>query len=570
MKQKGGFEEVLQELEEARKVQMGMLPQRVPEVQGFQIAAHCAPAVTVGGDFYDFISLPDNKQGIMIGDAVGHGIASALLMAMTLTDFRFLAHHEPSAAAVLNGLNYRLTQIAPTQTAVTAAYAVLDSSGKRLSCAMAGMQPLLIRAGSNECIPLIAAGIRFPLGITLEHAYKSCDIEMDTGDILVLYTDGVPEAKDHAGNFYGFGHLEKLLVEKSGLDAQEILNAVLEDVQAFAGDYPQEDDITIVVLRATESIPQSKTARRNQPILTSEMMIKSIFQYVMPPSLIERLIKSPAELQLQGERRLLTVLFSDIRQFTNIERLLSPQELISFLNEYLSAMTDIIFDYDGMLDKYVGDEIMALWGAPVYSEDHVQKACFAAIEMQKELSQLDEKWAAEGKPQLHAGIGINTGEAIIGHVGSRNRMSYTPMGHSINLGARIEGETRKYGADIIISEYTYEYVKDDVIARELDKVYMPHYQETLSLYDLIAKKESDLSKNDRRALKYYNRGLQAFKGKRWDEGIKAFKEALRASGDTDVPSRMYVDRCEAYKQNPPGPDWDGVYVEEEGGPSRPV
>ena len=204
MAEKNELEGFIQELEEARKVQMGMLPQMVPEAPGFQIAAHCAPAVAVGGDFYDFIPIAGGKLGVVIGDAVGHGIASALLMSMTLTNFRFLAHDGAPVATVLNGVNQSLTQGMPARTAVTSIYTMLDGGSNHLNCAMAGMQPLHIKSKSRDCVAVVPTGVRFPLGISQKIEYQDCSVKMDSSDTLVLYTDGIPEARNLKGDFYSF------------------------------------------------------------------------------------------------------------------------------------------------------------------------------------------------------------------------------------------------------------------------------------------------------------------------------------------------------------------------------
>ncbi len=265
------------ELDEARKIQMGMLPQTVPEISGFQIAAHSTPAVAVGGDFYDFISLGDDKTGVVIGDAVGHGIAAALLMTMTLTDFRSLAPRYASCAEVLNSVNRRLTRSMRTRAFVTSIYAVLDRANNRLTCAMAGMQPWLIKAESGECVPIEPSGARFPMGASQKSQYQSCDVEMEIGDSLVLYTDGIPESANEDDEFYSFDRLESVLIKNRRADAQGMLDAVLVDVERFTGECPQEDDVTILVLKATESLATVPTVPAARLIAGERKSVTMLF-----------------------------------------------------------------------------------------------------------------------------------------------------------------------------------------------------------------------------------------------------------------------------------------------------
>jgi adenylate cyclase len=213
--------------------------------------------------------------------------------------------------------------------------------------------------------------------------------------------------------------------------------------------------------------------------------IRQTFSKFVSKTVVDDLLKHPEKLKLGGEKKILTVLFSDIRGFTSISEKLTPEELVEHLNVYLQAMTDIVFRYDGTLDKYVGDEIMAFWGAPVPQDDHALKACKAAIEMMKELHEMNAKWIAAGKPKLEIGIGLNTGDMVVGNMGSSSRMDYTLMGDNVNLGARLEGTNKVYTTNIIISEYTYQHVKDHVIVRELDLIRVKGKAKPVTIYELI-------------------------------------------------------------------------------------
>ena len=184
--------------------------------------------------------------------------------------------------------------------------------------------------------------------------------------------------------------------------------------------------------------------------------IRGAFQYYLTASVINEMLKDPAKLKLGGDKKDLTVLFSDIRGFTTISEKLTPEELVALLNEYLTAMTNKVFQYDGLLDKYMGDAIMAVFGAPLDQPDHARRACLTALAMMKELHQLQKKWRDEGRPAFDIGIGINSGDMVVGNMGSEMRFDYTVMGDMVNLGSRLEGTNKEYGTNIIISEFTYE------------------------------------------------------------------------------------------------------------------
>jgi adenylate cyclase len=221
-------------------------------------------------------------------------------------------------------------------------------------------------------------------------------------------------------------------------------------------------------------------------ILTEEKEKKAIqgmFSNYVSKRVVEELLKHPEKLVLGGEDKQITVLFSDIRGFTTLSEKLTPQELVAHLNEYLSAMTDLIFKYEGTLDKYVGDEIMAFWNAPVEQENHAELACRTALEMMEVLKQLNEQWPEEKK--LNIGIGLNTGVMTVGNMGSKSRMDYTLMGDSVNLGARLEGTNKIYGTNIIISEFTYEQVKDRFVCRELDNIRVKGKQKPVKIFQVM-------------------------------------------------------------------------------------
>ena len=213
--------------------------------------------------------------------------------------------------------------------------------------------------------------------------------------------------------------------------------------------------------------------------------IRNTFSKFVSQDVVEELLANPDSITLGGSKKELTVFFSDVRGFTTISEKLGPEELVQLLNEYLSEMTELIIDYRGTIDKYMGDAIMAFWGAPARNDDHAYYACVAAMAQVQALMKLQEMWSDRNIPVLDIGIGINTGPAVVGNMGSSRRMDYTLMGDTVNLGSRLEGITKTYGVRTCISEFTYERVKDRVYARELDLVRVKGKLEPVRIYELM-------------------------------------------------------------------------------------
>jgi adenylate cyclase len=214
-------------------------------------------------------------------------------------------------------------------------------------------------------------------------------------------------------------------------------------------------------------------------------IIKRIFSYYVHPSVVNQLISNPDVVRLGGEKREMTVLFTDLWNFTTISEAYPPEFIFDILNEYFEAMTKVIFKYGGTLDKYIGDAIVAFWGAPIYHPDHALRACLCALKMQFELEKLRIKWEKEGKPLLYMRVGINTGEMIVGNLGGYGRFNYTVIGDSVNLGARLEAVNKEFGTNIIISEYTYEKVKDFFKVRELGSIVVKGKTKSVKIYELL-------------------------------------------------------------------------------------
>ncbi len=310
----------------------------------------------------------------------------------------------------------------------------------------------------------------------------------------------------------------------------------------------------VVILNYISAVTYNFLTERRQ-----KAMIRGAFAQYVPPAVVGELLKNPDMLTLGGEERVMSVIFSDVAGFTTISESLTPTELVGLLNEYLTAMTDIVLSYDGIIDKYEGDAIMAEFGAPLPDEEHALKACHTALDMQKKLTELREKFKAEGKPELKARVGINSGTMVIGNMGSSRIFDYTVMGDNVNLSSRLEGANKVYGTYIMCSEATRKMVEHAIETRELDLLQVKGKTAGVLVHEVICRTGEELPENRKKALELYARGLEAYKGRRWDEGISLFTDALAADPD-DSPSRVYLERCNEFKINPPPEDWDGIFI----------
>ncbi|MBN1996767.1 CHASE2 domain-containing protein [candidate division KSB1 bacterium] len=285
--------------------------------------------------------------------------------------------------------------------------------------------------------------------------------------------------------------------------------------------------------------------------------IRQIFQHYVAPNVVDELLSSGELPSFGGERRELTILFSDIRKFTSFSESREPEIVVSRLSEYLTEMVDVIFKNNGTLDKFVGDEIMALFGAPYHYENHAMSACEAALEMVSRLRDIHKRWSKNTNDIFKIGIGINTGPVIVGNLGSSQLFDYTVIGDEVNLGARLEGANKLYQTTIILSESTYTLVKDRIKARELDYVRVVGRRKPIRIYELrgidsIPQIEQDY------IIDMFTEGLYLYRRRRWSDAIKAFRRVLRYFPD-DGPARIYTIRCLDYIESPPSYEWEGVY-----------
>jgi adenylate cyclase len=283
--------------------------------------------------------------------------------------------------------------------------------------------------------------------------------------------------------------------------------------------------------------------------------LRSALDLYLSPSMAELLSKQPERLGLGGEKLELTVFFSDIRGFTTISERLEPEVLVELLNEYLGNMTDIVFAHDGMLDKYIGDAVMAVWGAPLPQPDHARRACLATLEMVERLEQLNARWKERGLEPLAIGCGLNTGPMSFGNMGSTQHMAITVMGDNVNLGSRLEGLTKTYHTNIIAAESTVREADGAVVARELDLVRVKGKADAVRMFELLGRGEE--RERWQGLLDEFAKGLCAYRERRWEEALAIFNGIVEKRPD-DGPSHLFVARCKTLLVEPPDADWDGV------------
>ncbi len=301
----------------------------------------------------------------------------------------------------------------------------------------------------------------------------------------------------------------------------------------------------------------SITAYRYFVETRQKRFIKDAFSIYLAPTVVKQLIESPEHLELGGEEREITAFFSDVQGFTSISERLTPHEIVELLNEFLTEMTDIILRHEGTVDKFEGDAIIAFFGAPNVLENHAERACAASIEMQKRLARLRTQWRAESRPELKMRIGISTGLAVVGNMGSEKRLDYTMMGDTVNTAARLEGVNKQYGIYTLISETTRKAAGNNITAREVDRIKVVGRKKPVTIFELIGYNEN-IDTSIKAAIAKYQQGLQAYRDQNWNQAIKLFKAVQNISPD-DGPSKTMLARCYEYKLESPGDRWNGAY-----------
>ncbi|HYK38836.1 MAG TPA: adenylate/guanylate cyclase domain-containing protein [Candidatus Eremiobacteraceae bacterium] len=285
--------------------------------------------------------------------------------------------------------------------------------------------------------------------------------------------------------------------------------------------------------------------------------VRSEFAQFVPPEVMRRLLLNP-ELVVPRKTEI-TIMFSDIRGFTTISEKLDAQDLALFLNQYLSDMSKIVFDKQGTLDKFIGDAVMAFWGAPYEEPGHESRACEGALDMIKRINELQKQWEAQGKPRLDIGIGLNTGVASVGKMGSLSRAAYTALGDSVNLASRLEGLNKDYGTHILVTESTYEATKQSNFTfRELDLIRVKGKLQPVIIYELVGH-DSEVPSETKEILSRFAAARAFYQARKWQDAQNAFQSILE-KWPADGPSRTYWKRCQEYLFDEPPLNWDGVFT----------
>jgi adenylate cyclase len=330
---------------------------------------------------------------------------------------------------------------------------------------------------------------------------------------------------------------------------------VTMDAEMAFGDEKVSANVTILPLISTSQKKLGSLVMIDD--ITGEKRLKSTMSRYMDPSVAEKMLLAGAEI-LGGQSSVATVLFSDIRSFTTLTEELGPQATVSMLNEYFTIMVDCIQTEGGMLDKFIGDAIMAVFGTPMAHDDDEDRAVRASLNMLRELNTFNVKRQAEGKKPIHVGIGINTDSIVSGNIGSPRRMDYTVIGDGVNLASRLEGACKQYRARLLVSEFTFKKLRGTYRGREVDRVIVKGKTKPVGMIEILDYHNDETFPNMMQVLNNFRHGLQSYRDCRWDDAINSFREALDLN-PADFISIMYLERSEHLKKSPPPVDWNGVW-----------
>ncbi len=292
--------------------------------------------------------------------------------------------------------------------------------------------------------------------------------------------------------------------------------------------------------------------------ISDEKRLKSTMYRYMTQDLAEQLLES-GSVELGGDRKEVSVLFSDIRSYTSLTEKLEAEEVVSMLNEYFETMVEAVFRHKGTLDKYIGDAIMAVFGSPLPLEEHAWESLQTAVEMRHRLADFNARRAKENKEQIRIGIGINSDLVISGNIGSSKRMEFTAIGDGVNLSSRLEGASKQYGTDIIISENTYNYCPDKLIVRELDRIIVKGKKKPVSIYELVGLASEPISFQQEQVKELYEKAREYYINRQFARALTQFARVLEVESH-DKSAKLHMQRCQYFFAHPPSDDWDGVWT----------
>lgn len=294
--------------------------------------------------------------------------------------------------------------------------------------------------------------------------------------------------------------------------------------------------------------------------ISQEKRMKTTMYRYLTPHVAEQVMALGEDALMVGERKEVTILFSDIRGYTTLTENLGAAEVVSLLNQYFETMVEAVFNHEGTLDKFIGDALMAVFGAPLpLLENHAWKAIQSALDMRERLAEFNQRRIIQAQPEIHIGIGISSGEVVSGNIGSQKRMDYTVIGDGVNLSSRLEGVTKEYGCDIILSEFTYELCSHRIWVRELDRIRVKGKHQAVNIYELIGDRSTPLNNTTQEFLSHYHAGRAAYLSRHFKEAIACFQAAKRIR-PTDQAVNIHLERARNYQQTPPPSSWDGVWT----------
>ncbi|MCH8506326.1 GAF domain-containing protein [Sodalinema gerasimenkoae] len=292
--------------------------------------------------------------------------------------------------------------------------------------------------------------------------------------------------------------------------------------------------------------------------ISREKRMKTAMYRYMTPNVAEQVMALGEDALMVGERKDVTILFSDIRGYTTMTENFDASEVVTLLNQYFETMVEAVFNFEGTLDKFIGDALMAVFGAPLpLTENHAWMAIRSALDMRRRLAEFNQQRIIKNQPKIQIGIGVSSGEVVSGNIGSQKRMDYTVIGDGVNLSARLESLTKEYGCDIIISEYTYNLCADRIWVREIDKIRVKGKKTASSIYELIDVKSNDLNRETTKFLLLYKVGREDYLERNFEQAIACFEAALKLRPN-DRPSQILLETSREYLRHEPPPDWDGV------------
>ncbi|MEE3288334.1 MAG: adenylate/guanylate cyclase domain-containing protein, partial [Pseudomonadota bacterium] len=387
----------------------------------------------------------------------------------------------------------------------------------------------------------------------------------DEGYIVTCNKAGLQILRTEASTIVGakteefFSGENKLVSERFDFVRETQQTDILMDAALVLGEEPVSANLTVMPLLGSGEDGEKLGLMLMIEDISGEKRMKSTMSRYMDPAIADQLLTGGGEDILGGTSAIATVLFSDVRDFTTLTEELGPQGTVSFLNDYFTVMVDCITHEEGMLDKFIGDAIMAAFGLPIPHDDDEDRAVRTAISMIRELQLWNEERKAKGLRAADMGIGLNTDQVVSGNIGSPKRMDYTLIGDGVNLAARLESACKTYSARILISEHTFRKLRGTYRVRDVDLVLVKGKTKPVGIYEVLDYHDNSSFPDLMEAVGHFNEGIANYRDANWDKATAQFTETLRFNPQ-DRLSQTYIDRCAHFKAQPPGDDWNGVWV----------